>query len=475
VIRLFRLLLPVAALACQTAEYPAPIRNTTYRISQDEPAQGSEIRIDVLGTWDECAEAKVTDMEACLPWADRASGELHFAFILRDPQVQSELARFIAPDQLTVTHDKSAQADFQLIPHEPVSAGQLFVVLIDGSASMFENDGDRIRKVYTALLTKSVIDGFFPAGNSKTGVVLLRFAQTVTGIDGGPPKVLRDRKEYEEAVRTHLLTRTGGYTHLYDAVKYAVTEMLDVASIQQFLATRVAQPSIVLVTDGFNNQAAADKCADNAPRLQSAIEVVREVRTSQGGATRPTVFTVGLGLPYSKGKKPEGLNRQVTPRGLCGIYEDYRIDGVLDKAGIDHISMEWIAEAGAGRSFVKRKAKGLAQVLEVAAATRYRWYEVWYRVPESFYHRRSFEVGLQLVASDRAQTMFVVHPGGWLDAPTGARAEGARWHAPTPFRHTFAVVMPVLGLIVLLVYFGPAVFNTRRALFRRARAQARKG
>lgn len=457
------------AAGCQTAEFPAPIRNTTYRIAEDVPAQGSEIRIDVLGTWDECAEAKVTDMAACLPWADRASGELHFAFMLRDPQVQSELARPIAPDQLTVTHDKSPQADFQLIPHEPVGSGQLFVILIDGSASMFEGDGDRIRKVYSALLKKSVVDGFYPPDNTKTGVVLLRFSEKVTGLDGGPPKVLRDRKEYEQTVREHLLSRSGGYTYLYDAVKYAVTDMLEVPSIQQFLATRVAQPSIIVVTDGFNNEKADDKCSDNAARLQATIDLVREVRTAQGGATRPTVFTVGLGIPYRKGKKPEGLNRQVTPRGLCGQYEDYRIDGVLDDAGMDHVSMQWIAEAGAGRSFVKRKATGLADVLEVAAATRYRWYEVWYRVPESFYHRRTFEVGLQLSASDRAQTTFLVHPGGWLDAPTGVRAEDARWHAPTPFRHTFAVVMPALGLIVLLVYLGPALFNTRRALFRRAR------
>ncbi|MEZ4234655.1 MAG: VWA domain-containing protein [Myxococcota bacterium] len=455
--------------ACQTAEFPAPIRGTTYRIGQDVPAQGSEIRIDVLGSWDECAEAKVLDMDACLPWADRASGELHFSFILRDPELQSELARALTADQVTVSYDSSPQNDFQLVPHEPVATGQLYIVLIDGSASMFEKDGDKIRKVYSALLKPSVLDAFFPDPNAKTGVVLLRFSETFTGLDGGPPRVLRDRKEYKDAVQKYLLNRTGGYTRLYDAIKYTMTDLLQSNAIQQFLATRIAQPSIVVVTDGFNNERADDTCADNAPRLQSLVDLIREVRTSQNGATRPTLFTVGLGLPFRRGGKPSGLNRRVTPTDLCGKYESYRIDGVLDQNGIDHVSMQWIAEAGAGKSFVKRKATGLDQVLEVAAATRYRWYEVWFRVPEAFYHRRSFDVQLSFNGIDRAQTEFQVHPGGWLDAPTATRVEGERWHHPTSFRHTFTVLMPALGLLVLLVYVGPAVFNTRRALFRRAR------
>lgn len=462
----------LAVAGCQTSEYPAPIRGTTYRLDQDVPTEGSEIRIDVLGTWDECVEAKVEDIDACLPWADRSSGELHFSFILRDSQVFTELARSIADDQIRVTHDKTTLSKIELIPHEPVRSGQLFIVLIDGSSSMFEsteNGVERIRKVYSALLKPSVIDGFYPAESSKTGVVLLRFNQGVTGLDGGAPTVLRTRQEYVSTIKRFLLNRSGGYTHLYDAVKYTVTDLMEVDSIRSFLATRVAQPSVVVVTDGFNNERADDLCSTNVPRLQSALDVLREVRTSQGGATRPTVFTVGLGTPYRKQNKPKGLNRQVTAQDLCGQYADFRIDKVLDSKGIDHVSMQWIAEAGGGRSFVRDKANGLAEVLEVAAATRYRWFELWYRVPESFYHRTSFDVGLELDLTEKGSTSFTVHPGGWLDGPVGVHESGANWHSPAPFRDTFTILMPALGIAVMLNYVGPAMFNARRALFRRAR------
>src|SRR5262245_62086910 len=72
-------------------------------------------------------------------------------------------------------------------------------------------------------------------------------------------------------------------------------------------------------------------------------------------------------------------------------------------------------------SFVKSKAAGLAEVLANASATRYRWYEVWYRVPDSFYHRKSFEVQIGLETIARAVTTFHVHPtpGGTV-APTAA-------------------------------------------------------
>jgi hypothetical protein len=136
--------------------------------------------------------------------------------------------------------------------------------------------------------------------------------------------------------------------------------------------------------------------------------------------------------------------------------------------------MKWIAEAGGGLSFVKRNSKGLAEVFEKAAATRYRWYEVWYRVPDSFYHRRSFEVELQLLAFEQAITRVRIHPSPWLDAPPGERKLGGRWHHPAAFRRTLSLLMPVLGVLILLTFVGPAWFNARRAVFRRARPRRRK-
>jgi hypothetical protein len=461
-------------LACQTAEFPAPIAGTAYRIEDDVPADGSEVRVDLMTTWNECAEAKVLDMDACVPRADRASGELHLSFRLRDPQSPTDIFRAITADQIRVTHDKSTQTDFELVPHEPIGSGQLYVIVLDGSGSMYKNDGERVKKVYSALLKPSVVDRFFPPDNPKTGVVFMRFQDEVLSLDGGPiGRILTTRREYEDMVRTHLMKPSGGFTHLYDAIRFTVTELLEQDAIRDFLAVKAAEPTVILVTDGFNNQAADDTCATNAPRLQQALDLLRDVRSNQGGSTRPTIYTLGLGVPYRKGDKPAGLNRQVTPRDLCGKYEDYRIDTVLDGIGIDHVSLQWIAEVGGGRSFVKNKANGLAETLEAAAATRYRWYEVWYRVPDSFYHRKSFDVEVQLRAYDRAVSTVRVHPSSWMDAPTAGHATGARWHTATPFLHSLTILMPALGLLVLLNFVAPATFNARRAIFRRARPRSR--
>jgi hypothetical protein len=461
-------------LGCQTDKYPVPIAGTTYRIDEDKPDPKSDVVLDLLTSWSDCAEAKVVDMEACLPRADRSSGELHFSFRLRDPVSLIELSRSLEQDQILIVHDGREQAEIELIPHEPVGTGQLYVIVLDGSGSMFENGGERIRKVYSALLAPSVIKNFYPEGNSKTGVVLLRFTDKVVGLDGGPPRVLDSAEEYRTMVERHLLTSSGGYTHMYSAVKYAVTDLMDSNVIRTFTTISGAEPSVIVISDGFNNEKATDLCKDNVPRLQETVDVIRNVRTSTGNVLRPTVYGVGFGRPFIKMSKPKGLSVPITPDNLCDRYAEERIDGRLETIGIDHISLQWIAEAGGGRSFVKDKAKELAEVLATAAATRYRWYEVWYRVPDGFYHRKSFDIQLQLQGSVRAASTVRVHPHGWLDAPTATRDPNLRWHTPTPFRHTFTVLMPALGTLVLLVYIGPAVFNTRRALFRRARPRQGK-
>jgi hypothetical protein len=464
----------LALLGCQTEKYPAPIPGTTYRIDEDRPDKESEVVLDLLTSWSDCAEAKVVDMEACLPRADRSSGELHFSFRLRDKVSLIDLSRSLEQDQILIVHDGREQSEVELIPHEPVGTGQLYIIVLDGSGSMFENGGERIRKVYSALLAPSVLKNFYPEGNSKSGVVLLRFTDKVVGLDGGPPQVLDSAEEYETMVKKHLLTSSGGYTHMYSAVKYAVTDLMDSDVIRTFTTISGAEPSVILISDGFNNEKATDLCQDNVPRLQETVDVIRNVRTSTGNVLRPTVFGVGLGLRFRKDDKPKGLSVPITPDNLCGSYAQERIDGRLERIGIDHISMQWMAEAGGGRSFVKDKAKGLAEVLATAAATRYRWYEVWYRVPDGFYHRKSFDVELQLQGAVRARSSVRVHPHGWLDAPTAVHDPDRRWHSQAPFRHTLTVLMPALGTLVLFVYIGPALFNTRRALFRRARPRQGK-
>ena len=111
---------------------------------------------------------------------------------------------------------------------------------------------------------------------------------------------------------------------------------------------KAAQPTLVVLTDGFNNQAANDTCATNVDRLNGLLTHMNEVQRGSGVSARSLVFTVGLGLRYRKGEKPKGFNQTVTSTGLCGKYIDERIDGRLENLGIDHVSLAWIAEAGRG-------------------------------------------------------------------------------------------------------------------------------
>ena len=470
-------LLLLGLAACQPDPFPAPIEGTAYRISKDEPAGQSEVTIDILVSRDECVNAKVSDVERCVPFADRAAGELRLAFELRDPSTSETLFRALDKESVRVEQDdKSQNLEVEFIPHEPMNAGQLFILVIDGSGSMQEVDAQgrkRIDKVYTALMDDGVIDGFFPEGNTNTGVVLLRFSDKVVGLDGGAPQILKTPRDYRQMVQTHLLKPSGGYTHLYDALKYAVTDLLAVQSIKRFLVVNSAEPTVVMLTDGFNNEAADDTCGTNAERLQEALELVREVRKA-GTTIPPTVYSVGLGQPYNaKQQKPDGFNQRVTVPGLCGPYGDRLIDAgsemCLEDYGIDHISLEWMAESGGGRSFVKRDPKGLAAVFKETSAVRHRWYEVRLRVPDSFYHRKSFEVELSLQTVARAASTVMIHPHPFLDAPSGTREADDAWVLPTPLRRSLALLLPILGVLVTLMFVGPATFNVRRAIFRRAR------
>ena len=463
------LLLWLMGCMCQSDPYPAPIEGSAYRIGKDEHAKDSEVFLDLLTTRIECGQAQVDDDDACVPRADRASGEVQLSFVLRDPKSNAQVFRSITEDQLRVTHDRYTQTAVHLEPHEPVSSGQLFVVLIDGSGSMYENDSERIKKVYQALMMPAVINAFFPSETSKTGVALLRFSDKVTGLDGGPPRIVKTPEEYKAMVKEHLLKPSGGFTHLYNAVRYTVQELILTDPIAQFLMVRAAEPTLIVLTDGFNNEKADDTCATNAPRLQEVLGDLRTARSTGAVQSRPLVFTVGLGRGLKGVKKPKSKNVKVTPRGLCGPYTDRRIDSDLEDYGIDAVSLEWLAEAGGGRAFVKRNPAGLADVFQLAARPRYRWYEIRYRTTDSLYHRKSFDVEVQLTSADLAVTKVKLHPSAWVDAPTGQRPEGEAWVAPTSFRHSLTVLMPVFSILIFLTYLGPAWFNARRGITRRAK------
>lgn len=457
-----------ALLACQDGDYPAPIHNSTYRIEKDVALQGGEVTIDVFTTDAECANAKIDEIAQCRPQVDRAAGEVRISFDVRDPGNAQTLYQSVDKNNLSVAHNTSKQADFELIPHDPQVGGQLFVLLLDKTTTMHENDNARINKVYSALLRKSVMESFLPTGASKSGVVLVKFNTDVPiGLDGQPPRVITNQADYQQMIKSHLLTPSGGYTRLYNAVRWSTEDLLKMPEIANFVATRNAEPTVVILTDGFNNETSKDMCRDNVPRLQELVDKLREIRRAPG-SFKPRVFTVGLGKPYRKGQKPEGIKaKDVTESSLCGKYGDFVIDRGLELEGIDHVSLDWIAEAGGGVGFMRDDSGGLAEVFKAAAAVRYRWYTVHYRVPDNFYHRQSFEA--RLTYGERASTTVKIHPSPFLDAPTGERIGADRWVTPRPLRDSVTVLIGTLSSLVVAAFVGPAAFNARRAIFRRMR------
>ncbi|MEN0068512.1 MAG: vWA domain-containing protein [Myxococcota bacterium] len=450
-------------LACQSGDFPAPILGTAYRIEDDVPESDGQVRIDVLANRKQCVNAEISDLDHCLPYADRGTGSVRLAFQLLDPRRSVQLHRAVREDQLIVTHDEAVQQTYQLFPHDPVSPSQLFVVVIDGSASMFASGGARIQAVYDALLRPSIIDAFYPPGTSGTGVVLLRFTETTTGIDGGSPKVLTQRSEYERLIREHLLTPSRGYTHLYDAVQYSLVDLMRVPAVSEFVQQRTAEPTVVVLTDGFNNEGPGERCRDNVARLESTVRLIRTVRSETSAFLQPTVYTIGLGRPYRRGNKPPGVQRPVTVEELCGENGNARIDPALEQYGIDHLSLQWIAEAGGGRSVVQDDSRDLPRVLGEAVPQRYRWYELWVQAPDPFYHRTRFELGLRI---DQTSTTIGVLPHPWLDGPRGRNQAESAWREPAPVRHIFTVLVPALAILLLARYLGPAWFAARRLLFR---------
>lgn len=470
------------------------VPGTTYRLGKSTKNREGDLAIKLYTNEQQCLAQANRELEDCMPHADRATGQVHLSFQLEDPTTSDARLLPLTEDHIEVLHQGTRVAkdgqtqDFELIPHEPTRAGQLFIVLIDGSSSMFNApDGQRpvIEKVDAALRDKEVVDKFFPADSSvPTGVVLARFQSTsvrgggmevsISGLDGGPLTVMKGPKQYRKMVRDHLLTHVGGFTFFYDAVRYAVGPLLEEEDIKKWMELRSAEPTIIAMTDGFNNEAPADTCADNAERLTSLLTDVARTINQVAIARRPRIYTVGMGTPIEKAyEHPDNAGLNVSPRALCPGYTRRRIDSDLENDGIDNISLEWIADVGRGTAFVANDKRKLAGVFQAAAATRYRWYELWYRV-DGFFHRRSFKSTVLIKSFAKAESSVEFYPSPWFDAPSGEPdlANGG-WVVKQPMKATGALVMPLLGLLVLLGFLGPANNNASRAIFRRSRKSPR--
>ncbi len=468
--RVVRAALLTALAACSSAQIHVP--GTTVRV--DPPVSGGqgkqELGLHVFSDAEECgARVKPEDMTRCLPWLDRSTGQVRVAFQMRVDGTPWPVP--LDADGLEIFHKnqrvtRDGLKKFELVPHEPRRSEQLFVLMIDATYSMgLVDSGEtktRLEKVRDALLRRGVVSAFFPEG-VRTSVVPLLFTGS-TPRPLSPEWVISDAQTYRRVISEGLNVQPAGYTPLYEAMGYSITTVLEQAEVKKAIDAGNQQPTVVILTDGFNNPLPTDTCADNADRLQKLLAKVDGARRGEGTdiRRRPTVYTVGLGRKAWRGGEdlPDGI--QVTPRSLCRGKQNALIDGGLERYGVDNITLAWLARTGGGKSFVSRTTDGLADAFSAAAALRYDWFEARYQV-DPFFLRRAFDTKLRLTALQGVEATIRFHPSGWLDGPPG-RADKEGWTERDAYARTTTVVFPLLGLLFALSYLPAAWFNVRRAL-----------
>ena len=164
-----------------------------------------------MATESDCQQLKNEGMlerlEDCLPRVETGNGNVRLAYRLLDGgvplalPVQRDVQGRIDPHRfVSVSHEgddirnrsegsrSGIDQKLQLIPHgETTEAAQLFVLLIDRSNSMRNDDGTgttRLERVQQALLTRSVVERFF--SSDKNRVMVMSFAQDVRSTGGVP-------------------------------------------------------------------------------------------------------------------------------------------------------------------------------------------------------------------------------------------------------------------------------------------------
>jgi hypothetical protein len=321
-----------------------------------------------------------------------------------------------------------------------------------------------------ALLRADVVDSFFPT-EVKTAVVPLVFRGAGVPEPLGGKWIVDNKQDYRKVIRENLQIGAG-YTFLYQAVEYSTSTLLDVPEIKQAVENGKQVPTVIALTDGFNNEDPADLCKSNAPRLEKLLGHLSAVRRGEkvDVRRRPVVYTVGLGRSAWRDFQAQDELKVAVPT-LCKALGERRIDGDIENRGVDNATLKWIARIGGGESFIRQDTEGLAEAFRGAAATRYEWFEARYQV-DPFHLRRAFETRLRLNSLLRSEAAIWIHPSGWMDAPPGV-LDDKQWAHAVPFGVTTTLVLPVLGLLVAMGYVPAAVFNVRRALFSRVARKRR--
>lgn len=466
------LFLALALVGC--GEKLEPVAGTTSRLAPEvkENVDARDLALRIFRDTSDCgAYARETD--TCVPWVDRAAGQVRVAFRL-------ELDGTVYPTALTaenveVVHkgqQVKVEGDtrIEIIPHHPEDTPRMFVLLLDASGSMAIDDEGRgqtrMDLVRSALTRRDVVDAFFPVGGNNV-IVPLVFAGS------GPPRplggvwVVKDREDWNQLVLGNLAV-SPGYTYLYQAVAYAATSLFEVTEVRQLLTARARTPVVIALTDGFNNEGPDDICASNVRRLEGLLEELDEVRRGSQASLerRPAIYTVGLGRAAWRDRTPpEGTT--VRQSELCRGLSNVRIDGELERAGVDNIALRRISQVGGGATFIRRDARGLADAFKAAAATRYEWFEARYQV-DPFHLRREFDTSLRVLTAGQPESTISFRPSGWFDGPPGVEG-GEGWTRPASVFAVTALAVPLLALLVVLAYLPAAIVNASRHVRGRVR------
>lgn len=434
------LLLCALALA-QAPEEPeelphVPLAGSTWRMWTKPPvADALGQSITVFESENQCVGhlggGGEANAENCAPWIVPADRSIHLAFAVIGSDA-NPVPLALSPLQFGVSMAADAapfplrEDQFKLVPHHPAETGNLVVLVIDRSGSMYETSRTRpkMEKVVQALLADTTIDGFFPEGKkyASSKVILLTFQDRLTGVGGEPLEqvaAIGDREAYAAAVDKLLDVPGEGWTHLYDAVGSVITEVLPSAMVGAE-AKHLGAPTVIVLTDGFNNVGPADTCGDNVEPLGKVLETVA---ARQGAAKAATIYTVGFGAKLDPAfRVRKTMAKRPTGKELCGVHVGDRIDGGLEKDSIDNVSLEYIARAGNGGVLVSEQAEALAQFISQAGTRSYSWYELWIHMDpidqQRFRHRILLQLDVRYPHPLSTNVSFF--PGPYFDAPSGA-------------------------------------------------------
>jgi hypothetical protein len=422
------------------------------------------------------------DPAACIPWIAPSRREVHLGLAVLDAN-NSRVAQALTPARLGVAIGgdlgvlELGKDRIELVPHNPVGRGQLVVLAIDRSGSMYaERPGHRptMEHVVQALLSQTTVEAFFPPdGGMTSSVLLLTFTDSLTGVDGEALReveILDDPDAYRVAV-DHLLDvpSSTGWTHLYDAIHGVLAEALVGQHISAEVKRSGNPPTVVVLTDGFNNVDAADTCGTNEAGLGKLLSELRTNRTAAAGGA--SVYTIGFGKPFRPEFNIARLpSRQPSATDLCGDKAAQRIDGVLDRDGIDNVSLSYIADAGGGDVYVGEDPGAVARFIANAGAMMYEWYELRVRLDEKDQQRFRQRLPMQLNIRfpRQLETRLSFFPGPYLDAPSAEPGPDG-FARPSTVAQATADLLLGLGATFLMFAMGIGGYHLRRAVIRMAR------